>query len=147
MMDWDQIARLSEAGMEIASHTLSHPNLDDLTEKEASREIRESKVLLEERLGIPVRGFCYPRGRHNNALVRLVQESGYNYACTTQHGYATRDSDPFALPRIPGPASMSDFAFHLKRFPCNVFTKGVLKIARKLEKVESAMRHTVVQTK
>ena len=146
MMRWNQMAQMSEAGMEIASHTLSHRNLTDLSEVDARGEIWESKEYLEEKLAIPIRGFCYPRGRHNSALARLVQESGYDYACTTQHGYATPDFDAFELPRICGPASMSDFVFHLKRFPCNVFTKGVLKIARNLEKLQSAVRGTAAQS-
>lgn len=146
MMTWDQITRLGEAGMEIGSHTLSHPNLTDISEEEARKEIRDSKEFLEEKLGIPIQGFCYPRGCQNEDLAELVQQSGYRYGCTTKPGYATPDSDPFLLPRLPGPAFMSDFTFHLKWFPSNVFTKGLLKVARKLEKLESAMRDTPAQT-
>ena len=146
MMAWDQIARMSEAGMEIGSHTLSHPNLTDIAEEEARKEIHESKAFLEEKLGIPMQGFCYPRGCQNDAVVKLVQESGYHYGCTTKPGYATPDSDPFALPRIPGPASLSDLVFHLKAFPSNLFTRSVLKVARNLERLEWAMRDPTAQT-
>jgi peptidoglycan/xylan/chitin deacetylase (PgdA/CDA1 family) len=135
MMNWDQISRLSEAGMEIGSHTLSHRNLTELSETEARREIRESKEYLEEKLGAPVRGFSYPRGRVNEVMARLVQESGYEYACTTQPGRATRDSDPFLLPRIPGPDTVSGLFSLIRGVPVNLFTRSALRLACRIERL------------
>jgi peptidoglycan/xylan/chitin deacetylase (PgdA/CDA1 family) len=142
MMSWDQIVRMSEARMEIGSHTLSHPNLTDIAEEEARKEIHESKAFLEEKLGIPMQGFCYPRGCQNDALVKLVQESGYHYGCTTTPGYATPDSNSFALPRIPGPVSLSDLVFQLKRIPANILTTSALRAARYAETLRLRVRAT-----
>ena len=146
MMTWEQIARMREAGMEIGSHTLSHPNLTDLSEEEARKEIRDSKEVLEEKLGIPVQGFCYPRGCQNEVLAELVQECGYRYGCTTKPGYATPDSNPFLLPRIPGPCSLSDVLFHVRGFPQNVFTQFVLRVARKSESLVPTMYVRALRT-
>jgi peptidoglycan/xylan/chitin deacetylase (PgdA/CDA1 family) len=146
MMTWNQITRLGEAGMEIGSHTLSHPNLTNISEEEARKEIRDSKEFLEEKLGISIQGFCYPLGRQNEVLTELVQKSGYRYGCTTKPGYATPDSNPFLLPRIPGPASMSDFIFHARGFPQNVFTQSVLRVARKFESLAPTMYVRTLRT-
>src|ERR1700693_5959009 len=51
-----------DQGFEIGAHTMSHPILPGLAEKELSREIGGSKRLLEKQLGLEVRRFCYPRG-------------------------------------------------------------------------------------
>lgn len=140
MMAWDQIARMSKAGMEIGSHTLTHPNLNELGDEDAQREICGSKACLEEKLGVPVRGFCYPRGRFTNALARFVEEAGYGYACTTQPGNATAESDRFLLPRIPGPASVSDLVFRLNRIPRNILTRSALRVARYAETLRMQLR-------
>lgn len=147
MMTWSHIARMSEAGMEIASHTLSHRNLTDLSEADARREIRESKEYLEEKLAIPIRGFCYPRGRVNASLAGLVEEAGYEYACTTQPGYAAPDSDRFLLPRIPGPASLSDFIFQVRGFRQTVFNQCALRLARKFEPLTRTMYDRELRTR
>ena len=133
MMSWDQIVRMSEARMEIGSHTLSHPDLTEIAEEDARTEICESKECLEEKLAIRVRGFCFPRGRVNGTLARLVQESGYHYACTTQQAHVTADSNRFLLPRIPGPSSVSDLFFRVNRIPSNLLTESALRLARYVE--------------
>jgi peptidoglycan/xylan/chitin deacetylase (PgdA/CDA1 family) len=140
MMNWDQIARMSEAGMEIGSHTLTHPNLNELGDEDARREVFGSKAYLEERLGVPVRGFCYPRGRFTEALARFVREAGYDYACTTEPGHATAESHRFLLPRIPGPASVSDLVFRLNRIPRNILTSSALRVARYAETLRMQLR-------
>ena len=133
MMSWDQIVRMSEAHMEIGSHTLSHPDLTEISEEDARTEMCESKEYLEEKLAARVRGFCFPRGRVNGTLARLVQKSGYDYACTTHPAYVTADSNRFLLPRIPGPASVSDLRFRVNRIPSNLVTESALRLARYVE--------------
>lgn len=139
MMTWKQIAELGAAGMEIASHTLSHPNLTDISEEVAKREICDSKTFLEDKLGIAIEGFCYPRGCQNETLANFVRQSGYRYGCTTTLGYATPDTHRFLLPRVPGPSSLSDLIFRMKGFSSNVFTDCVLRVARNLEHLKLAV--------
>jgi hypothetical protein len=46
------------------------------------------------------RAFAYPCGRHDASVVAAVREAGFRAAFTTRAGVATRDSDPYRLPRI-----------------------------------------------
>jgi len=140
MMNWNQIAQLSDAGMEIGSHTLTHPNLNELGEEDARKEIRNSKTCIEEKLGAPVHGFCYPRGRFTEALTRFVEDAGYDYACTTQSGHAVPGLNPFLLPRIPGPALVSDLVFRLNQTPRNILTRSALRVARYAESLRMQLR-------
>jgi peptidoglycan/xylan/chitin deacetylase (PgdA/CDA1 family) len=75
-------------GFEIASHTLTHPNLGALPVAEARREMVDSKRLIEREVGRPVRWLACPFGGPENFhtdLLPLVAEAGYE-ACFSAHG-------------------------------------------------------------
>ncbi|HWA83828.1 MAG TPA: polysaccharide deacetylase family protein, partial [Fimbriimonadaceae bacterium] len=63
MMDVWQIRDAQRLGIEIGSHTSSHPDLLLCSEPRAVDEIAGSKRVLEELLGQPVDWFSYPYGR------------------------------------------------------------------------------------
>lgn len=69
---WDQLREMASQGLDIGSHTCSHPDLRALDGPALEREIAGSRAVLEERLGVPVRTFCYPRGLHTRAARRAV---------------------------------------------------------------------------
>jgi peptidoglycan/xylan/chitin deacetylase (PgdA/CDA1 family) len=71
---------------EIGAHTLSHPDLRKISPQEKKNEIGGSKEWLEGVLGHEVPMFCYPSGRLDDESVRIVQESGYRGARTTELG-------------------------------------------------------------
>ena len=99
LMDWNEAAALAGRGMEIGSHSRTHPFLTNLTEREAEEEIRGSKERIEDRLGSPVRFFAYPHGLHDARCRRLVASSGYAAACSTRFGGNGVRTDPFLLRR------------------------------------------------
>lgn len=110
----DDLRRLSENGIEIGSHTITHPILGALEPGNAKREIADSKSALERLLGKPVRAFAYPFGAPGLDFMprdeALVRESGYSLAFAGEGGFVTRSSNPFALPRI-GIGSMTRAQF------------------------------------
>jgi peptidoglycan/xylan/chitin deacetylase (PgdA/CDA1 family) len=102
-LTWEQVREMQAAGMEIGTHSYSHPNLAALTSEQLHREIADTKVVLEERIGQRVDGIAYPYGkrRHYNARVlEAVQKAGYQYgAAICFRGVRPRDSR-WALPRF-----------------------------------------------
>lgn len=83
-MSWEQIELLHNSGMEIGSHTMTHADLTGLTEISAIRkELVQSREVLEERLGVPVRSFCYPAGSYSAHISEQVRLVGYTNAVTT----------------------------------------------------------------
>jgi len=105
MLTWEELKELAAGGMTIGAHTVSHPILTRVSQEQAQQEILQSRQLLEERVGIPVRHFCYPNGRAQDfspEIERMVEASGYRSACTTIRGINTLRSDRFALRRIHG---------------------------------------------
>jgi len=99
LMGWDEARALAAEGMEIGSHSRTHPFLTSLSESEMEREIRGSKDLIEDRLGRPVRFFSYPHGLHDVRCRRLVAGAGYTGACSTRFGGNGVRTDPFQLHR------------------------------------------------
>lgn len=80
---------------EIGAHTLTHPDLDKISTKHANDEILGSKEYIENLLGRDVKMFCYPRGRYNNEIIRIVKKAGFIGARTCNHGDFDMPKDPY----------------------------------------------------
>ena len=100
LMDDAQIRDWLAAGHEIGAHTLTHPHLTALTRERARAEIFDSRKLLEDRFGVPVRHFCYPYGDQDDAIRDLVGEAGYVTAPTVEFGANGPGVPPLGLRRI-----------------------------------------------
>jgi peptidoglycan/xylan/chitin deacetylase (PgdA/CDA1 family) len=91
-------------GWELASHTLTHPDLTKVRPARLAREVSGSRSELRRRFGVAVNFFCYPYGRANAATRAAVRRAGYEGATTTHPGLALPD-EAMMLPRIGvGPA-------------------------------------------
>lgn len=86
-------------GMEIGSHSRSHPRLDLLTSEEQLVEIVASRDQLRSITGREIDHFCYPYGRFDATTAALVKQAGYRSATSTIPGLARASSDVFRLPR------------------------------------------------
>ena len=80
----DGVREISERGMEVGSHTITHPRLSGLGRDVLVREIGDSRQILSEIVCTPVDSFCYPYGDLDEAAVQVVRETGYAYACGTK---------------------------------------------------------------
>lgn len=118
MMSREQVRELSDAGMEIGAHTVTHPILARIERADAQREIADGKAELEAIIGAPVGCFAYPNGKpvedYAADHVAIARNVGFRAAVTTSWGAGRRDSDPFQLPRFtPWDRSHAKFALRL----------------------------------
>lgn len=113
VMSWEQASELLASGMEIGSHTISHPVLTRIPDEQACREIKDSRIILEEKLEVPVTSFCYPGGFLNETHRRYVREAGYHTACAADPGI-WQGGDVFRIPRVSVLASDGFFVFRKK---------------------------------
>lgn len=83
-LSYDQI-RLLAKDFEIGGHTVSHPqDIKLLRDEDIRDQVFSNKMWLENIIGKKIERFCYPRGRHNEIVRKIVQEAGYTYARTTR---------------------------------------------------------------
>ncbi|MFA5093880.1 MAG: polysaccharide deacetylase family protein [Candidatus Omnitrophota bacterium] len=102
-MSWEEIKELSEAGMEIGSHAVTHRSLARIPLPEAAGEIRRSKADIEEKTGAACLHFAFPFGSrldYNSALVDEVRKAGYSTCILNIHGYNRADPGIFTFKRI-----------------------------------------------
>jgi peptidoglycan/xylan/chitin deacetylase (PgdA/CDA1 family) len=95
---WPEVLALQAAGMEIGSHSLTHPRLPELSEAAALEELSRSRALLSEGLGRPCELLAWPYNSVRAATKRLAQQAGYRAAVA---GVVHGSADRFALYRIP----------------------------------------------
>mgnify|MGYP003939726135 CR=1 FL=1 len=112
---WDMVKEMYQAGMEFGSHSYRH---SDLTHRDVDflvYEILGSKEAIEERIGEPVRFFCYPSGRYDDLTMRVVESANFWGAVTTAWGADQSYDDRFEMPRIRmrGNDTVEDFAYKL----------------------------------
>ena len=100
MLNWAQIRELAMAGIEIGAHSHSHPQLDQLDDASLCRELRDSRALLEDRIGAPVASLAYPYGYSSTRVRLAAREAGYRCAAAVTNVRATPSDDPFRLPRL-----------------------------------------------
>ena len=94
-----KVRRLLADGWELASHTLTHPDLPGLDDRTLTHEVSRSRAVLRAKFGVPVDFFCYPAGRYDARVIRAVRRAGYFGATTTLEGFARPDA-PYELRRV-----------------------------------------------
>lgn len=95
-----QIKEMSDAGISIESHSMTHPYLSEMQPDKIRWELAESKKALEELLQKPVSFIAIPTGAYNRTVKRLVQETGYQAAFCMLKGTNNKHSDLYALRRL-----------------------------------------------
>lgn len=106
-LTWSEVRELRQAGIDFGSHTVSHPQLRDLSDAEIESELRASKSEIEDKTGLPVRSFSYPYAfpEGDHLFVRRLRDTlqmcGYQEGVSTIIGTAERADDQFFLKRLP----------------------------------------------
>lgn len=101
-LSWSEVLEMEQSSLvSFGAHTMHHPMLTCLTDPlEVDDELRESRAVLEAKLGHPVRAFAYPYGDFGERELRAVRAAGYDWAVTTMHGLNTSQTNPYLLSRI-----------------------------------------------
>lgn len=81
------------------SHTLSHPELDKVSNKRLEKELMQSKEIISAITKEPVYVLSYPCGAFNSRVLKAAERC-YDYAVSTKYGYYKTDSGHFNIHRI-----------------------------------------------
>jgi peptidoglycan/xylan/chitin deacetylase (PgdA/CDA1 family) len=106
---------VSRAGVELGSHTWSHPNLAALDRAAVADEVARPLPWLAERFGSIVPLLAYPYGLVSDDVVDIAARAGYRGALLISGGWLRRNrSDPMRVPRVDVPAALSTAGFTLR---------------------------------
>ena len=110
-MTWEQVRSAHRAGIEIGSHTCTHPRLTRVDNKQLEDELKRSKEKIEYELGESVHSFCYPFGRPSDIdqhIKRAVAIAGYRYATSCYYDLNLA-SDLYEIKRLTVGNNIDDF--------------------------------------
>jgi len=125
-LTWSQVKEAAAHGVELAGHSHSHPQLDQIDGATLREELGRNKALLEDELGRPVTTMAYPYGYSNARVRRAVAAAGYEAACAVNNALAAPAHDRFAMPRLTVGRSTT-----MAKFQAAVAGRGVPALYRK----------------
>jgi len=108
-LTWPQIREMSNAGVDIQSHALTHPFLTKRKHRSMSddqyvawlrKELAESKRILEKEAGKKVQFIAYPYGDYDDQVAEAAGKAGYTAALTCDFGRVKKGSDPLRMKRF-----------------------------------------------
>jgi len=109
-MTLSEVKELRDAGMEIGSHTKTHPYLDEVVDPDALKnEVANSKEILRLDLGVMIDTFAYPFGEHASSSIEAVKRAGYRTGRTLQKGTLQKESERYTLPAFLTTDDIRDF--------------------------------------
>ena len=113
----EQLKEMSDSGMSIEAHCMTHADLTKLSLEEVRRQAVEPRQAIEACTGKRPDYFCYPSGKYNGAVIEVLRESGYSAAVTTSFGARHQLDSIFELKRIrvKGADRLEDFVLRLKK--------------------------------
>jgi peptidoglycan/xylan/chitin deacetylase (PgdA/CDA1 family) len=94
----EQILEMQRAGVDFGSHSRVHDDLTGLSDDECERDLRDSRLALEDLLGRPVPLLAYPRGLHDERVRRAAMRAGFSYAFGSSKPMGPVGR--FAIPRV-----------------------------------------------
>jgi len=127
-LTWAQIREMSNAGVDIQSHALTHPFLTrrkhrSMTDEQYAtwlrKELAESKRILEKEAGKKVQFIAYPYGDYDDRVAEAAGKAGYTAALTCDFGRVKKGSDPLKMKRfvIDDKMDFADFRKYLGATP------------------------------
>jgi len=114
VMSVEQLRGLPPNLVTLGSHTLTHPFLPELLQKDAFKELLESRLQLEKLLNRRVGLFSFPFGGFTEDLVQLSRQAGYHRVFTTLPYMALGNPKEFVVGRIRADTTDWPLEFRLK---------------------------------
>lgn len=130
MLSWNEIKEMSQNGITIGAHTLTHRDLTNMDLEEARNEILGSKEEIERQIGKRVDYFSYPFGSYDNRIVKLVRTLGFR-GVFGGLGTIQQGADAFDLNRIPISGSDTFLMFSVKLTRATDWTSRIVETIKR----------------
>jgi len=120
-----QIKALYKNGWEIGYHTSTHQNLRSLHQRQLRSQIVDGKIQLQNKLGIPIDLFAYPKGIYNDNIIQIVKNGNYKAAFTVDGG-GYLNSSQFLFNRVSIEGELTFPRFVATISPLGIIAEKVL---------------------
>jgi len=100
IMNWSNIIEMSKSGIDFGSHTHTHEILQYASDETILSELETSRNIIEQKIGKPVRYFCYPNARYREDNSSILDRAGYEYSFRIHNLHATKTQDNHFIPRF-----------------------------------------------
>ncbi|WP_305982806.1 polysaccharide deacetylase family protein [Roseivirga thermotolerans] len=111
-MNWSELKKVQEAGIEIGNHSHSHAYFLNKTDAFFEEDLQTSEDAFIEHLGTKPTIYAYPYGEWNAFMANTLKKRGYKGAAAQNSGVMHSQQSQFYLPRFP----MSEFYANLNEF-------------------------------
>ena len=129
-MNWDQLRRLVDEGVELGNHSATHGHMSAPQDGESrgdwrarvSADIERAHERLRDEVGRAPEAFAYPYGEDSPELAEVV-EKRYRWGLAQRSGPVGPLTDPLSIPRFPlatGFASIERLELALRSRPLPV---------------------------
>lgn len=101
MMKREQLLEIANTkGMELGTHTHTHPNLGEIKLADALLELKKSKQLLEQLSSKNIRSIAFPDGNYNDEIKKACIDMGYTDLFAVSYQLENDYNDKNILPRF-----------------------------------------------
>jgi colanic acid/amylovoran biosynthesis glycosyltransferase len=87
VLTWQELRQLAADGLTVGAHTQTHPALTRLPLDAARSEIRGCRQDLLREMGVLTPVFSYPFGYHDDRIVEIVRQEGFELGFTCVPGF------------------------------------------------------------
>jgi peptidoglycan/xylan/chitin deacetylase (PgdA/CDA1 family) len=95
------VAKLVQLGLDVSSHTMSHPCLPQCSDEEIDREVTGSRAVLADLTGQKPLALAYPNGYHDVRARQAATRAGYAVAFGFDHQLSSiPPDDPYRVSRL-----------------------------------------------
>lgn len=114
-VNWDQLRSMCAQGLNVGSHTVTHPILSKLDYTCIEQELSQSAARIKEQLNLTAKGLCYPNGRLIDITPQVVdcaKAQGYEYGLLARN-LPIQTEDFFRIGRLAANANFDYFRWTL----------------------------------
>lgn len=91
IMTSSQLHEIQSYGFEIGSHSVTHPHLPVLSSDEVDAELRNSRDIISQYMGVPIESFASPYGEYNDQVLEQIKRF-YSSHRSVDVGYNTKNN-------------------------------------------------------
>ncbi|MGM9540213.1 polysaccharide deacetylase family protein [Anaerovibrio sp.] len=115
-LTWAQVQEMSEDGICMGVHTLSHFELTGLSDSELNQQLEGGKLAVEWKTLKFAEYIAYPCGSYNDKVLEHTRQYGYKGGFTVRYDLVHAGDNPYLLSRVPifGHNSHSFLKFQLR---------------------------------